>query len=418
MDSNSTTTALFNSITVAELNGDPDEVTRITTTAIQAGADPEEVDRIMAAARFELADRLEELRSLPADDAPEAECLTLTKASDVEQREVDWIWPGWLPRGELTLLAGQPKTGKTTLALSVASILSRGGQWPTGERATKGDTIFWTAEDSLEKTVAPRLSAAGADMDRIRFINYGKRVPFSPSQHMGILQESIQDDDVRLLILDPVITVLDSKRDSHKATDVRHGLADLQNMIGGLDLAVIGITHFAKGTKGSDPLERLIGSQVWGAFARVVWAAARDSGTGARTLVQVKNNLAAEAGAFDYSIEIPTGHTVTAAVWGTPSNMTAEEVLDSAESSSRESDDKNAKESAMEWFIELLDGMGWVCSTSIDEEMKSNHVSLSTLRRARDLLKRKGEVECRRYHGRYEWRIPGQEEEPSFPPIN
>ena len=52
MDSNSTTTALFNSITVAELNGDPDEVTRITTTAIQAGADPEEVDRIMAAARL------------------------------------------------------------------------------------------------------------------------------------------------------------------------------------------------------------------------------------------------------------------------------------------------------------------------------------------------------------------------------
>ena len=88
-------------------------------------------------------------------------------------------------------------------------------------------------------------------------------------------------------------------------------------MIGGLDLAVIGITHFAKGTKGSDPLERLIGSQVWGAFARVVWAAARDSGTGARTLVQVKNNLAAEAGAFDYSIEIPDGHKVTAAVWGT-----------------------------------------------------------------------------------------------------
>ena len=50
MDSNSTTKALFNSITVAELNGDPDEVTRITTTAIQAGADPEEVARIMAAA--------------------------------------------------------------------------------------------------------------------------------------------------------------------------------------------------------------------------------------------------------------------------------------------------------------------------------------------------------------------------------
>ena len=71
---------------------------------------------------------------------------------------------------------------------------------------------------------------------------------------MGILQESIQDDDVRLLILDPVITVLDSKRDSHKATDVRHGLADLQNMIGGLDLAVIGITPLCQRYEGQRPV--------------------------------------------------------------------------------------------------------------------------------------------------------------------
>ena len=358
MDPQNNTNSLQEKFIAALCTGGADSLTRATTAAIESGHSRKEVEGAMACAQFAFDERIEQEKAAHSAE-PQAETLTLTKASEITQKDVDWLWPGWLPSGELTLLAGQPKTGKTTLALSIASILSRGGKWPTGERAKKADTIFWTAEDSLETTIAPRLSAAGADLDRIRFINYGKRIAFSPSQHMSILQEAIEDDDdVRLLILDPVITVLDSKRDSHKATDVRHGLADLQNMIGGLDLAVIGITHFAKGTRGSDPLERLIGSQVWGAAARVVWAAARDSGTGARTLVQVKNNLAAEAGAFDYSIEVPDGHKVTAAVWGTPSNMTAEEVLDSAESSSRESEDKNAKESAMEWFIELLDGMG------------------------------------------------------------
>ena len=406
---------------LAFFDDDMDEATRIATDAVEAGIPAKKVSTEMALAQFSVEEALDKIRNSPqptGSGPPEAEALTLVKASDVQQRDATWLWPRWLPRGELTLLAGQPKTGKTTLALSVASILSRGGKWPSGERAKKANTIFWTSEDSLEKTIAPRLSAAGADLDRIRFINYGKRIDFDPAQHMNILQEVIKDEGVGLLILDPIICVLDSKRDSHNATNVRHGLADLQNMIGGLDLAVIGITHFAKGTQGGNVLERMIGSQVWGAAARVVWAAARDSDSGKRTLVQVKNNLAEEAGAFDYSIEVPDGHKVTAAVWGAQSNITAEEVLHMSESTDRESEDKNAKEAAMEWFIDLLDGMGWVSSTSIDEEMKSNHVSISTLRRARDLLKRKGEVECRRYHGRYEWRIPGQEEEPTFPPIN
>ena len=210
-------TDLQQKLRLAFFDGDKDEATRISTDAVASGIPAKKVSTEMALAQFYVEEALDKIRTSPqppGSGPPEAEALTLTKASDVEQRDVDWIWPGWLPRGELTLLAGQPKTGKTTIALSVASILSRGGKWPSGERAKKGDTIFWTAEDSLEKTVAPRLSAAGADLDRIRFINYGKRVPFSPSQHMSILQESIQDDDVRLLILDPVITVLDSKRDS------------------------------------------------------------------------------------------------------------------------------------------------------------------------------------------------------------
>ena len=149
---------------------------------------------------------MEAIDAAPTPDPEDPNAITLTKASDVRTRDVDWLWPGWLPRGELTLLAGQPKTGKTTLALSVASILSRGGKWPTGERAKKTNTIFWTAEDSIEKTIVPRLQASGADLDRIRFINYGKPIAFDPSQHMTVLQESIRDAGVGLLILDPVIS--------------------------------------------------------------------------------------------------------------------------------------------------------------------------------------------------------------------
>lgn len=254
----------------------------------------------MALARFYVEEAIDQIRHSPPPPGSEpqgAEALTLTPASEVSEQSVEWLWPGWLPRGELVLLAGQPGAGKTTLALSVASIMSRGGKWPNGDQAKPSTTIFWTAEDSIEKTIVPRLSAHGADMEKIRFINYGKHAQFDPSKHMSFLRGCITDeDDVRLLILDPVISVLQGVRDSHRATDVRQGLTELQGLIAERDVSTIGITHFAKGTKGVNPLERMIGSQVWGAAARVVWVAACDSESGVRALVQAKNNLSAEGG--------------------------------------------------------------------------------------------------------------------------
>ena len=372
----------------------------------------------MALAQFYVEDAIDKIKHSappPGDGLPEAEALTLTPASEVNEQPVEWLWPGWLPRGELTLLAGQPKAGKTTLALAVASILSRGGKWPSGEQAKPATTIFWTAEDSIEKTIVPRLRAHGADMKRVKFLNYGKRIQFDPAKHMSVLRGCInEDDDVRLLILDPVISVIQGIRDSHRATDVRQGLTELQGLIAERDISTIGITHFAKGTRGVDPLERMIGSQVWGAAARVVWVAASDGDSGVRTLVQCKNNLAAEGGAFSYSIEVPQGHAVTRATFGAHSDMTAAQVLQVSEANTRDPEELTAIEQAQEFFVEILDGMGWVGAKKIDREVRANHVSMTTFSRARGILKKNGEVQCRRYHDEFQWRIPDQEEHPGI----
>src|SRR5262249_41348483 len=47
-------------------------------------------------------------------------------ASAVEVEQVPWLWPGWIPRGTVTVLDGDPGLGKSTIAVSLAARVSRG----------------------------------------------------------------------------------------------------------------------------------------------------------------------------------------------------------------------------------------------------------------------------------------------------
>ncbi|MCZ8395885.1 AAA family ATPase [Achromobacter ruhlandii] len=53
--------------------------------------------------------------------------VSLVRASDVVERPIHWLWPGWLARGKLIILAGAAGTGKTTLALGLAATVTTGG---------------------------------------------------------------------------------------------------------------------------------------------------------------------------------------------------------------------------------------------------------------------------------------------------
>lgn len=94
-------------------------------------------------------------------------CLDLIDASTLELATVRWLWPGWLARGKLHILAGAPGTGKTTITMSLAAAVSAGGYYPSKERATPGKVLIWSAEDDKRDTLLPRLVAAGADRTKV-----------------------------------------------------------------------------------------------------------------------------------------------------------------------------------------------------------------------------------------------------------
>lgn len=86
--------------------------------------------------------------------------IELTAAVDIPAEKIQWIWPGWLPKAKLSILAGAGGCGKTTLAISLAATLSRGGDWPDGSKCeAAGNIVIWSGEDGIADTIIPRLLA-------------------------------------------------------------------------------------------------------------------------------------------------------------------------------------------------------------------------------------------------------------------
>ncbi len=222
---------------------------------------------------------------------------------------VRWLWRGFLPAGMLTILGGSPGCGKTTIAMSLAAPATRGGMWPDGSRCVSpGDVVVWSGEDPAA-VIAARLKAAGADMSRVHFVGgVSDGEGFDPGRDMQLLEATMAGlATPRLLILDPVVSAVAG--DSHKSAEVRRSLQPVVDLAHRLGCAVVGITHFSKGTAGRDPVERVTGSIAFAALARMVLVAAKvkpepgDDGEPRRLLMRAKSNVGPDEGGFAYALE-------------------------------------------------------------------------------------------------------------------
>lgn len=228
-----------------------------------------------------LAARIEALEPFIAAPEPTPERPMLTRIavvqtmSDVEARPVDWLWKAWIPRGKVSILGGHPGDGKSTIALALASTLSRGGILPDGQRAPLTSTLLLLAEDDLADTVRPRIDVHGGDARRIHAIEVvrepdGRERFVSLADHVPELREQIIRHDIGFLVIDPLTAFL-PKADRNAEGDVRDALMPLLRLAGETGVAVLGIMHIGKATgTGRKPLQTLLGSTAFGAIARSV----------------------------------------------------------------------------------------------------------------------------------------------------
>lgn len=256
-------------------------------------------------------------------------------ALEIEPESVDWLWKDWLAKGKLAILAGQAGTGKTTICMNLAAIISKGGKFPDGAKSPIGSILVWSGEDGIGDTLVPRLMAADADLSKIHFLNdvmdnFEIR-SFNPATDMqNLLIQASSIPDLALLVIDPIVNAVAGDGNSNNI--VRKALQPIVDFASKRNCAVIGISHFSKGGQGKDPLERVTGSVAYGALARVVMSAAKvnDGDVSKRILCRTKNNLGKDDGGFEYDIQqrnVKDEIFSSYVIWGIPLEGSASELL-------------------------------------------------------------------------------------------
>ena len=216
--------------------------------------------------------------------------LKIINMSDVESKEISWLWYPFIPYGKLTIIQGDPGEGKTTLVLNIAAVLSKGQGLDEHMNPEQPlHIIYQTAEDGLADTVKPRLEKAQADCNNIFVID---ETDVSLSMLDERIEQAILKEKAKLMILDPIQAYLGAKMDMNRANEARDMTKHLGQVAERTGCAIVLIGHMNKNA-GGKVAYRGMGSIDFFAVARRVLLVGRVKGQdNRRAMIQIKINLA------------------------------------------------------------------------------------------------------------------------------
>jgi hypothetical protein len=157
--------------------------------------------------------------------------------------------------------------------------------------------LYAASEDAFDYTIAPRMAAAGANLElvyRIDVEEEGLPGGLSLPRDSRALPEVARQYNAAVLMCDPILSLVDATINPNHGKELRTALEPLKRAAEAAGLAIPALVHFNK-TRDVDVLSMLAGSRAWAEVARAVIAVARDEReeTNEYTCIvsQVKNNL-------------------------------------------------------------------------------------------------------------------------------
>ena len=325
--------------------------------------------------------------------------ITAVTADSVTPKPLRWLWPNRIPAGAITWGVGKPGNAKSLWATDLAARISSGADFPDGAKNESGQqkVLMYAGEDDRERTVVPRLIAAGANLSNItlldnrsfevfdREFNRIDRRSIDLSQDCAVLSQLINDNPgYALLIIDPTTGVYGNKNTNHDK-DMRPVMSELRDMCEARGLTIVGVTHTNKRGDAA-AIDQIQGASSIAGAARAAWLFTRDPDSDdehAHMMTCVKGNLSDNhdgmkllTKAVKVNDEVGSHPRI---VWGETTKMQADDA-NQALKEKRES--KHGKRDAAKLAILAVLGETPMLSADVYKALEKQGHSSETIKRA------------------------------------
>lgn len=316
--------------------------------------------------------------------------IVLTTMDTVEEKTPEWLIPGYMPKNEICILAGDGGAGKTSIWCAIAAAVSSGSrsfleQFETinpftGTYREPGKVLFFSSEDSAEYTLKGRLRRAGARMDNVLYLDvrdeHFKDIKFDSPALEGLIAANAP----ALVIFDPIQSFTPPKVQMERRNDMR---ACMNPMIGwgkeyGVTFLIIVHTNKQTGAWGR---KRIADSaDIWD-IARSVMIAG-EAGGGLRYLSQEKCNVGPLSPTILYRLD---GGGI---VFDSTTDKRDREFMLEGQAARYQAP---AREDAKDFILDYLKD-GEKETAELDGMMKAQGISGETLKRAKAELRKDGKI--------------------------
>lgn len=259
--------------------------------------------------------------------------LKLKRVSDIAAERITWLWPGYVPRGELSLLVAGGGVGKTRINFDLAVRVAAGLAMPDGCRnGLKGPSyvLIITSENDPAKIMRPQLEAtaryilgndAQAIQDCLEHIYVVEGVEkevegaegkvrittaLSFPRDLKEFETTCKEVNVKLAIFDPLISYTSAEVKVIDQSDVRRFLDPLAATARACDMSIFATIHFSKRGDG-EFINRVSGSRQYTDTARsvlsVLIGGQEEDGSVRRWLASAKLNLGPTPPAWSFFVE-------------------------------------------------------------------------------------------------------------------
>lgn len=174
-----------------------------------------------------------EVKKVDPETSIDPSKINLVSVSDIEKEYVEWLVPGYIPKGTITIIGGDGGLGKTSLWCNIASAISNGKpcvlQDDNEVMYPRGEVIYFSGEDDTARVLRDRLEQNGANLDNIKTLQMDDDAFTSISIGGTLIEDIIEARRPMLVIFDPIQQFI-KNADMSKRNDMRQTMTSLSKL--------------------------------------------------------------------------------------------------------------------------------------------------------------------------------------------